>query len=121
MTDKPITPERLRHIKDQYERWGEAALERACGELLAEIDRLRERAERAEMRLGEAYDAIPKLQAAESQLATLRAQVDRARADALGDAVSACLDLTGSEATPTLRSGARMCVRRISQLKGQKP
>ncbi len=39
MTDKPMSAERLRHIKDHYERWGEAALERTCGELLAEIDR----------------------------------------------------------------------------------
>ena len=35
-----MTPERLQHIKNEYERWGEAALERACGELLDEVDRL---------------------------------------------------------------------------------
>ena len=35
-----MTPERLQHIKDQYERWGEAALERACSELIDHIDAL---------------------------------------------------------------------------------
>lgn len=43
-------------------------------------------------------------------------EIASARADALEEAKSACLDLTGSDATPTLRPGARMCVRRIDHL-----
>lgn len=42
----PMTAERLKHIRDNYQRLGEAALERHCGELLAHIDALTARAER---------------------------------------------------------------------------
>jgi hypothetical protein len=35
-----LEDKRLQHIRDQYQRMGEAALERACGELLAHIDAL---------------------------------------------------------------------------------
>lgn len=41
---------------------------------------------------------------------------DRARSDALEEAAKACETLTGSDATPTLRPGARMCLHRIRAL-----
>lgn len=147
MTDKPMSAERLRHIKDHYERWGEAALERTCGELLAEIDR-----RGAALDDGELFKNIQRVldehsawiarpsndvtkaiaivagiwgsryaEAAERQRDEALAALEKARADALEEAKSACLDLTGSDATPTLRPGARMCVRRIDHLKDQTP
>lgn len=60
-------------------------------------------------------------EASERQRDEALAALEKARADALEEAKSACLDLTGSDATPTLRPGARMCVRRIDHLKDQTP
>lgn len=66
-------------------------------------------------------DPVDAIKAIERQRDEALAALEKARADALEEAKSACLDLTGSDATPTLRPGARMCVRRIDHLKDQTP
>ena len=100
--------------------------------LAASLAAMRERAEFAEAQLRgtnaniagwlAARDAqMGRANLAERQRDEALAALEKARADALEEAKSACLDLTGSDATPTLRPGARMCVRRIDHLKDQTP
>lgn len=78
---------RLQHIKDQYERWGEAALERACGELLFESDALR--AELTDLRSALASylvskdEAVREIARLSAKLAAAEQERDRAR-EALG-------------------------------------
>lgn len=56
--------------------------------------------------------------AAEARVTALERERDEARAKALEDAIAICGSLTSSDATPTLRPGARMCVRKLTALKG---
>lgn len=112
----PMSAERLKHIRDNYQRLGEAALERHCGELLAHIDALTARIAELEQRhvfteqLADAFKIeVAKVMKLETELAAARKPPEDGMTPTLDDLVETALraKYTGIDHVASLRGGRK--------------
>lgn len=125
-----VAEAKLQRQADVYERPNEGWVCYHCGERFVTPGSARlhfgtrPNTETACKLLGADYDLIKRLRSAEDEVQSLfnlktvaEANLREARALALEEAAVLCETLTGSDATPTLRPGARMCLHRIRAIK----
>lgn len=77
----PMTAERLKHIRENYQRLGEAALERHCGDLLAHIDAITARVAELERERESWLEACEAGYASKIARAEARAQAAEAKSE----------------------------------------